>query len=455
MQAGASTGHRSNPRRPNQNVAVASLTIATATVLPLLFWIGTEETFALPKLIGMTVTGLAGLALLVWRVAREGIGSANRRTLPDLLVGVFLLLVLVSLWQSIDRGQSFLGERFQRQGFLAMAGYIVAYCLARVSISDEKRLRLLCRAATIAGTVTGVYGLMQWAGADPIWSEVPLGRVFSTLGQSNALGAYLAMSILLTLAIPLEGAWKHGMRVAAIVIQVAALLLTFSRGAYLGLTVGVIVAGVFAVHGWSPGQRRIAPVVALLTVGLVGGVLVISPLGADADRARNRLMAGFNTDEGSVRAHLDFWEIGIAMSADRPFIGSGPDTYVLLFPEYRDQVLPPERAVEYVSYRVESPHNVYLALSTGSGTPAAVAYLALVGMVLWIASRAAWRSTNRRFALVVGCVIAAVAAHMVTDFFMTAELAGSWLAWALLGGLVGVVGSNEDETVRNQIVTVA
>lgn len=443
MPAGSSTGHRSPSRWLNPDIAVASLVIATATVLPLLFWIGTEETFALPKLLGMTVTSAVGLAIASRLVTRGSLDSDDRPTVPDWLVAGYFGLLAVSFWQSIDHGQSFLGERFQRQGFLAMAAYVVAYALARLAITDQVRLRLLVRSATVAGTAAAAYGLMQWAGFDPIWSEVPLGRVFSSVGQSNALGAYLAMSIPLTVAITPAGIQQRTVKSIALIAQVAALLLTFSRGAYLGLAAGVVTVGIVAVSGWSRRQRRIAPILAVLILLLVAGLATISPLRAEANRAGTRFKAGFDTEDASVRAHLDFWEVGLAMSADRPFFGSGPDTYALLFPEYRDRVLTPERATMYLPYRVESPHNVYLAISTGSGLPAAVAYLALVGTVLWLAWPKAWQNPDRRLALLIGGVVAALAAHAVTDLFMTGELAGSWLAWALLGALVGVTARGE------------
>lgn len=443
MPAG-STGHRSKSRWPNPGVAVASLVIATATVLPLLFWIGTEEAFALPKLLGMTVSSVAGLAIVGRLVTRGSLDSGRWLTPPDWLVAAFFVLLAASFWQSIDHGQSFLGERFQRQGFLAMTAYVVSYALARFAISDQVRLRLLVRSAAVAGTAAAIYGLMQWAGFDPIWSKIPLDRVFSTIGQSNALGAFLAMSIPLTAAITPDGTQQRVVKAIAIITQVAALLLTFSRGAYLGLTAGVVIVGIVAVSGWSRRQWRIAPIVAVVTLLLVAGFTATSPLRAEVNRAGTRLMAGFDTEDASVRARLDFWKVGLAMSADRPFIGSGPDTYVLLFPEYRDRVLTPERAATYFPYRVESPHNVYLAISTGSGIPAAIVYLALVGTVLWMAGWTAWRNADQRVALLIGGVVAALAAHTITDFFMTGELAGSWLVWALLGALAAVMARGED-----------
>ena len=447
MPASTSTRHRSKSRWSNPDIAIATLFVAAATVLPLLFWIGTEETFALPKLIGMTVATALGLALAGWMTMRAGRSSALRMRLPDWLVAGFFILLSVSFWLSIDQGQSFLGERFQRQGFVAMIGYLSAYVLARVAVTHQIRLRLLLRGAAIAGTATAAYGLIQWAGFDPIWNEVPGDRVFSTLGQTNALGAYLAMTIPLTMAITPDGTRQRVMRAGATIVQLGALFLSFSRGAYFGLAVGVVIITTMAFHGWEKQRRRMAPVAAVFMLVVIAGVVALSPLQAEVDRAGTRVAESFDTEGNSVRVRLDFWEVALAMSADRPLIGSGPDTYALLFPEYRDEVLTPERAALYLPYRVESPHNVYLAIATGSGIPAAVIYVALVATVLILAARTAWSTSDRRHALLIGGVVAALAAHSVTDLFMTAELAGSWLAWGLLGALTAACLKRPDPAV--------
>jgi hypothetical protein len=41
----------------------------------------------------------------------------------------------------------------------------------------------------IGASVVAGYALLQRVGLDPVWSELRDGRVFSTIGQPNALGA--------------------------------------------------------------------------------------------------------------------------------------------------------------------------------------------------------------------------------------------------------------------------
>ena len=79
-----------------------------------------------------------------------------------------------------------------------------------------------------------------------------------------------------------------------------------------------------------------------------------------------------------------------------------------------------------------------LAVASGAGIPAAIAYLSvLVGVtyVLWHATRST-RDAAVRLALL--AVMAAALGHVVTNAFMSSEITGSWLFWVLIGAGVGV-----------------
>jgi O-antigen ligase len=100
--------------------------------------------------------------------------------------------------------------------------------------------------------------------------------------------------------------------------------------------------------------------------------------------------------------------------------------------------LPVAKVRLFEQFRVESPHNQLLAVASGAGIPAAVAYLGvLVGI-----TRTLWRRVSadiepvRRLAVV--AVVAAGAGHLVTDSFMSAEVTSSWLFWTLAGAGVGI-----------------
>jgi O-antigen ligase len=147
--------------------------------------------------------------------------------------------------------------------------------------------------------------------------------------------------------------------------------------------------------------------------------------------------------------HLDQWAVGAAIVADHPLLGTGQETYVLMFDAYRDDVLAPDRAALLSHFRPESPHNVYLATAAGAGVPALLAYLAVIGAAVACAIRAAASAaadTNTRIFVAAG--LAAIAGHLVTDMFLTAETSGSVVFWVALGAAAAAGVRSEGEPSR-------
>ena len=83
--------------------------------------------------------------------------------------------------------------------------------------------------------------------------------------------------------------------------------------------------------------------------------------------------------------------------------------------------------------------------ASGAGFPALAAYVAVIAGFFYLVVRAlkATRRKWRRIALV--AVLAAVAGHLVTDTFMTAEVTSSWLFWILLGAGLGIARASQKE----------
>ena len=418
---------------------VVGVVVAVA-VVPSAFWVGVEETFALPKLIALgAVTALCTIALLV----TFGRAPSLRRQVHvmDALTATYLLFVAISFSLSVDRDLSLWGERFQRQGFASTLFFVAFYGIARIAITDSHRLEMLVRWAAASATFVGAYAVVQRVGLDPIWSELPQGRVFSTIGQPNSLGAYMAMSIPLGVA---SASVEH--RPAqrrlwwiAVALQTAALFFTLSRGAYLAVAVavgfGLVAPALLRVRRY--GRR----VVMIAGIGVVAAAAVITFVPTFEETGERAIARTFSTEDvraGSIRDHLDLWEVAIDIAADRPIVGSGPDTFPEVFNDYRDEVLEPDRAQRFAAYRVESAHNIYLTTAAGSGLPAAVALAATMCGGIYLALRRSSERADKSERTYLRAAGSALIAYAVSNFFITAELAGSLIAWVLLGSIVTI-----------------
>jgi O-antigen ligase len=417
--------------------APAGVVLATCVVVPCVFWTRIDAVFVVPKLAVLWAALAIGLVLVGVGVVAKGRLPGEARWVPlvDVPVAVFVALSVAAWAFSTDREQSLFGERLQHQGLLTLLLYVGFFCLARVSITDERRLRLLSWAVAVGATLVAGYALVQKAGLDPIWDGfLPGGRVFSSIGQANALAAYLVLAI--TLSVPLVAGVSTAVRavvLVAIAAMTAALVLTQSRGGFLGSLAATVVFAIVSLLTFSAPTRRLRYAVAAALAGVVVALAVAAAAAGGVDR--------LTSSDSSIRFHLDAWRVAAQIAVEHPVLGTGPETFPDVFPEYSHDVLPADRANALDAFRVESPHDVYLGVAAGSGIPALVAYLAVIAGFFVVVVRGV-RGATRDLRLALVAALAAVAGHLVTDAFMSADVTSTWLFWVVTGAIVAVVSQS-------------
>ena len=424
--------------------AIASLLAVGCVLLPLVFTIASADVFTLPKTVALWAVAVVAAVLVAFAVVRDG----RLRRVDPLTIAVlaFAGLTVLATILSIDPGQSLAGERLTYQGLLSTLAYVVLFVAARRSITSMPRVQGVALGLLASATVVATYAIAQSLSLDPIWTTLYKDRPFSTMGQASALASVLGMATLLSLSLVVGRPRRvQAIVVAAATLSAIGLALTLSRGGYLGIVAGVVVAGLVLAAGrrrsvpWTRVSRAAIPVVgAVLVLGAV--VLVWRPANAFAGQIAQRAFSIPAVTETSNRSHLDMWEVGIRIAAEHPIIGTGPDTYVLLFGDYRDRVLTPERAAVMARFRPESAHNVYISTAAGAGIPALIAYVAIIGLALAAGVRAARRDVSLAARLTLAGLMGAVAVHLVTDSFMTAEPSAAAIFWIMLGAIAGFAG---------------
>jgi O-antigen ligase len=426
--------------------AMAALVLAAVVLLPLVFVPTLDDGYALPKVSVLRVVGLVGATLFLGYVV--GRGSLTRNAVPriDLPLACFVVLLLAASVASVDPIQSFAGEPYQYQGLVTVLLYIGSFYVARLSLGSPQRFQWILTATICTGAVVSAYGIAQGLGFDPFLSGPPDdGRVISSVGQANNLAAYLDLVVIAALGLwPTAGRRSRLGLGALLVVAVLALGLTLSRGGYLGLAAAI---GVLLVPRYHAPPRRW---VGAMWLGLAAGTLAITlalPTGrAIAERVADRIVATIDLGEGSTRMHLDMWRVGAQVALDHPLLGTGPETFPLVFRPYLDQVLPPDRAQLLGRFRLESPHNELIGVAAEMGLPALTAYLVfLVACAAACVRRASTANgASRSIALV---VLATLAMHVVTNFFMTPEVTTSGLFWMTMGaGLAAMAAGTGEPT---------
>ena len=209
-----------------------------------------------------------------------------------------------------------------------------------------------------AGIPTPAYWL------SPSFADIIHTRVYGTLGGPNVLAGFLLFGIaaaaVLAMSLPVL---LRPLAAAALVVQILALMLTYSRGGYAGLAAFVITAAVALI----PVGRRAWWV--LLLIAVVAGVAV-ARLPAVGLRAQSLAPA----QEDTVTSRRFIWRTARRVWNDHRVWGTGLGTFNVVYSTYR----PPDVLTTYAMLNVPgSAHDDYLQVlaetgATGAGVLAAV-----------------------------------------------------------------------------------
>ncbi|GEM_PF-1182582 len=347
----------------------------------------------------------AALALGAAAVVRRLLGG---RALPGAplwglaaLAGVCFLSLLHTTDLHATRDEVF---------FLTSAGVLTLSALA--SLQDALKTRALLGGLAAIASAEAIAGLGQYASGAPTpaywlsqaFAGVIRTRVYGTLGSPNVLAGFLLLGIAATtiLAISARGPWR-ALPAAALVVQVAGLVLTYSRGGYAGLATFALVA---AGLSW-PVRRRAWPV--LLLIALVAGAAA-ARLPAVGLRAQSIAPA----QEDTATSRMFIWRAGAAMWRDHRAWGAGLGTFNVAYSPYR----PPGVLATYAMIRVPgSAHNDYLQILAETGEVGAALLAAALLWALWrLGCRYARGGPEQRAWLAVwGAALAGIGTTSVVD----------------------------------------
>jgi putative inorganic carbon (hco3(-)) transporter len=233
------------------------------------------------------------------------------------------------------------------EGWSKLTLYILLFALlARVLRSPRLRSTLISVYLLIA-LIVSVFGMRQWifgAAALATWVDqestlVGTTRVYSFLGNPNLLAAYLLPAAVFSAAAIF--AWKGWLPKALALlmwgINSACLILTFSRGGWIGFVVAGFVFVLLLVHWFSIYLPRFWRIWALpIGLGATAAIVILAVIVVDP--LRDRVASMFSGREDSSNNYrINVWMSVIEMIKDRPVLGIGPgnDAFNRVYPRYQ------------------------------------------------------------------------------------------------------------------------
>ena len=427
--------------------------VLLAVIAPIVIVAPLQDDVVLPKLV--TTATFSGAAL-VWGAVLLARGRWPAGRWPATLwapVVIFVVVNVLALIFARDWRWSLMGEHLRYQGLATTLLYVLLFAVAAVAVRSTRDLRWLLLGLFAGALGVAIYALIQEAGLDWVdWFGRPLDRPFATLGQPNALGAFLVTAAAASafLVLTARERWQQAVLGLGVVVMLVALFLTVSRSALLAVGIVVLLWGAVAAYRFLPAVReqgRGLPLklglVALAAVPLILALLAVFFIGLP----QGRVAIISDTNNEAVQGRLSLWRLSLEMTADRPLLGHGHDAFTLLFSSYRDRPDLPGIGTNNVA--PESSHNFFLDLASGTGVLGLLAFLVLVGAVFWHAGRRALRTNDGPLQVALVALSTALVGNLIALFFGFSEAMTTWVFWLLLGATAGLLRKTAEDPRRD------
>lgn len=251
--------------------------------------------------------------------------------------------------------------------WLIYAVFMGFYFVVVNTVKTKKQLLDFFTVLTLSALVVCLYGIMQYlfgwnvtqAWIDEEMFEDIKMRIYSTLENPNVLGEYILL--MLPLAVGLMWIKKNALSkifyAAAAVVFFAALILTFSRGCWIGL---MLAAAVF---------------VTLVCGKLWGLVLLVLPLVPFVlpESIINRFLSIGDMKDSSTSYRVYIWFGTFLMLRDfwLSGIGMGSEAFTRVYPFY-----------SYSSIVAPHAHNMFLQLTVEIGVAGITVFVIILVMLL-------------------------------------------------------------------------
>jgi putative inorganic carbon (HCO3(-)) transporter len=354
----------------------------------------------------------ATFAVLIW-TRRHQLGSVGRAML--VMLGVILLTSLTSV-----RPEASVRELLLWTMYLGIT--IVTTSTLDGHAAARRMLDVL---VAIGGWVVLIGLFLFWGGNNPGM------RWYATFYWPNPFAAFLLLVLPLEVVRLVSARTPRDAVAHAIltVLLAAAMVLTYSRGAWLSLLLIVPIALLLLrPPSWTAAAGRVL-IVTLLVSGVVMTITNVPTSLSGGQAVAARAVSITDTDDLSIQGRINFWRAAIDIFRDHPLSGTGPGTFGAVHPRYQRDV----------RFYARDAHNLYVQTLAEMGVPGALALGLLV-----VTTAAVWTRALRQTAIGESYALVLGAGLGVLGFFIHSAMDMDWAFYAnpaMAFALIGVIAS--------------
>ncbi len=429
------------PSLPRALVSKVDRTLSAIGEAPVAFGIGTLFVVR-PLISGRTYTysntlfQLAIVAMVGFWLVR----AARKKNLEVRLDGalyslaVFIGLCGLTFLVTVDVNATY-------RCFFEFVSYLLLFMLAANAVEKKSSVRSILIAALVSSLIVCAYGYAQRLGSlehtraqyllykdyydttmigsygDQFMTRLVSNRIFSFFLFPNAFAGYLILLIPVTLGLMIGSQrWPFRLKCAVVLFGLCTcLILTYSRGAFLGLAAAlcVLLYLVFRERKTFLSASK-AGAAAILLLMVLRVSAVGPPLEAQAPQQADQIegqtlsvkdLAQTNT----LIMRTTYWRGALNAFANKPLLGIGLAGFSRAYPKY----------MMLGGYPVRFAHNDYLQVLAETGVFGFAAYLSFWVFVIyggWRCMRSRESRAERWICVGILCAVLAFLTHTLVDF---------------------------------------
>ncbi len=353
----------------------------------------------------------------------------NLKSYLNLSVLAFLAITLLSSFLSVNFQRSFWGDFERMSGAFFTLHLTLAYfyvlLLAKLSGNYFEKFLKAIVWISVALSLIGIVGFLGGPVLAPD-SFLPA-RSSSMFGNPIFFASFLIFPLFLSAFFAVsssEKKWKWSFW-GAVLIQLIAVFVSGTRGAVLGITLGLIISAVLYVVFAKNKKIKIYGLALGLFFVIVASLMYTFPeklpLGSTVRRV-------FTLQDSNTQARLILWKFSLKGFKDNPVLGVGPENFF----EISNKYYKPEIR-QYDSTWFDKPHNYLLEILLTTGILGFAAYSAIFISGVWILYLAYKREilTLLESAL----LLAGFSAYQFQNLFVFDTVSASMIFYLFLGFL--------------------
>ncbi|MBN2374615.1 tetratricopeptide repeat protein [bacterium] len=338
---------------------------------------------------------------IAWIKKEEGL----KRTPIDRPVIFFMMAAIISTVLSVHIHSSI-------NELIRLISYILLFYLVINLFESEEKTSALFLVISISGLFISLYGIYQYLfgfdhlarslevakDLDPVMlitlqSRLNLGRAFSTFPTPNHLAGYLVMIIPVSLGLLLKKAYPRlaPLLIFTILINLACLFLTFSRGGWIVLASVIFFYGIFKTkRPWIFNSQRkmnmsgadfqikrekprLMPVLIKLSAGIFitliisCSILILGPKNPEGLGHVMEILEKNPMEIESVKIRRSHWTGALRIIGENPLTGTGMGTFGVAYPKFSQNM-----------EETKFAHCLPLQIGSEMGIPGLLAFLYLI-----------------------------------------------------------------------------